>query len=128
MVGRDSRPADAPADADHTPPQLTFSSPANFAVNVSVNATIIVAFSEPVYNVTSLTMSVFANNTGVISGMISPIGTPADYSSYEMVPVNPLPASTSITVTLRNEIYDTVGNALVTPAPGQLQFSFTTGS
>jgi len=126
VVGRDSRPADAPPDADVTPPQLTFSSPANNAVNVSTLATIIVSFTEPVYNVSSLTMSVFNSNVGVISGTIAPIGTPADYTSYEMTPSNLLPANATITVTLTNEIYDTVGNALVTPVAGQLQFSFST--
>lgn len=126
VVGRDTGPADSPPDADVTPPMLTFTSPMDFDINVSRSATIIVSFSEAVFNVSSLTMSAFANGS-VVTGQLSAIGTPPDYSSYELVPANLLPANTTVTVTLTNEIYDTVGNALVTPVAGQLSFSFMTG-
>lgn len=127
VVGFDSSPGDAPV-VDNTPPMLTFTSPSNFATNVAVNAPIIVSFSEPVFNVNSSSMSVFANSN-VITGLVSAVGTPADYSTWQMVPDSALPASTTVTVTLTNQIFDTVGNELVTPpqTPGVLQFSFTTG-
>lgn len=126
VVGRDTGPADAPRGADVTPPMLTFTSPLDFETNVSPNTPIIVSFNEPVFNVTSLTMSAFANGS-VVTGQLSAVGMPPDYMTYRLVPINPLPANTTVYVTLTNEIYDAVGNALATPVAGQLTFSFTTG-
>ncbi len=126
VIGRDSGSIDSPPPPDVTPPMLTFTSPTDSATNVPRTTTIIVSFSEPVFNVSSLTMSAFSNGS-VVTGQLSAVGTPPDYSTYELVPSNPLPANMTVSVTLTNEIYDVVGNALVTPVAGQLMFSFVTG-
>lgn len=114
-------------DADVTPPMLTFMRPMDLETNVSRSETILVRFSEQVFNVSSLTMSAFSNGS-VVMGQLSAIGVPPDYSTYELVPTDLLPANMTVTVTLTSQIYDAVGHALVTPMAGQLTFSFTTGS
>jgi len=120
--------APMPTDGDGTPPELTFTSPSDLSTNVSVSATIIASFSEPVQYVSSQTFSVVANSN-VVTGTVLAIGTPPDYSTYEMRPESSLPASSTVTVTLTSQIIDYAGNPLVTPpsSPGQLTFTFMTG-
>jgi hypothetical protein len=125
IVGPDTGGFDGFPDADNIPPELTFMSPADLQSNVPVNTTIIVAFSEPVNNVSSLTFSAVANGS-VVTGQLSAIGSPVDYRSFELAPFAPLPADTIVVVTLTNQIYDSAGNALATQTAGQIQFSFTT--
>jgi hypothetical protein len=126
IVRPDTEGFDGFPDADNTPPMLTFTSPTDFATNVSVDTSIVVTFTEPAFNVSSLTFYVMANGSAQ-TGQLTAIGTPVDYTTYELLPTNPLPASSTVVVTLTNQIYDGAGNPLATPSAGQLQFSFTTG-
>jgi hypothetical protein len=126
VVGRDEGGFDGtPVDADNTPPMLLMASPPDAATNVPVTASIFVQFTEPVFNVSSLTFSAVAGGN-LVQGQLGVVGTPADYTTYELAPSVPLPTSSQVVVTLTNQIYDGSGNALVTPGAGQLTFAFTT--
>jgi hypothetical protein len=123
VVGMDEGSRDAPV-VDNTPPMVMYTTPPDGSTGNSVNASILVMFTEPVFNVSSLTFAAFANGS-VVPGQLDALGGP-DFSSFQLTPNAPLPAGMVVTVTLTNQIYDGAGNALVTPVAGQYQFSFTT--
>jgi hypothetical protein len=126
VVGRDEGGYDGTlVDADITPPMVLMTSPSDAATNVPVTVPIFVQFTEPVFNVSSLTFSAVAGAL-VIQGQIEVAGVPADYTTHQLTPTDPLPAGEPVTVTLTNQIYDGSGNALATPGSGQLTFTFTT--
>lgn len=99
---------------DNQPPMLASSSPLANAVNVPDNATIVVAFSEPVTGVdgTSFTVTAGAPIAGVVSG---------SGASYSFTPSLVLPAASVVTVSLSGSIMDLAGNSLL-----PVQFMFTT--
>jgi hypothetical protein len=110
---------DAPRpDADVTPPSFVSSTPADGATGVAASTTINVVFSEPVISVDTSTFRVDASGSA-IGGPVSMVST----SSYTLTPLAPLPANTTITVTLLAGIHDGAGNVL---APAPATFSFTT--
>jgi hypothetical protein len=125
IVGSDVIRFDGFVDADNTPPMVNFTSPSDGSSNVSVNAAVVVSFTEPVFNVSSLTFTAFTNGN-LAPGQLAALGSPPDYSTYQLTPNAPLPAGMAVTVTLTNQIYDNAGNALVTPGSGQYLFAFTT--
>jgi hypothetical protein len=99
---------------DDQPPMLASSSPLANAINVPVNTTIAVTFSEPVSGVdtASFTVTAGAGIAGIVSG---------SDASYTFAPSAALPAATVVTVSLTGSIVDLAGNSLL-----PVQFTFTT--
>ena len=111
------RPIDAPpADADVTPPMVLATDPVSGATNVPTSATVTVQFTEPVTNVGPTTFALEASGSP-IAGTVTQI----DPFNYQLTPTSPLPAGTTIDVSLRSGIQDGAGNALATYG-----YSFTT--
>jgi hypothetical protein len=104
---------------DTTAPTVLTFTPGRDATNVSVNAPISVAFSEPVdpATVNGTTFVVTQGNT-VVAGMLSPVG-----SAVVFTPSSPLDPSTIYTVTITTGAKDIAGNPLAAPTT----WSFTTG-
>jgi hypothetical protein len=110
------RPIDAPRpDADATPPAVFATMPANGDVDVPVTSTVRVQFTEAVFNVeTSFTVS---TGPSPVLGSISSL----DPLNYVFNPSTPLPAASTIDVTLGGSISDAAGNHLLVTT-----FSFNT--
>lgn len=103
---------DVPADApDTVAPQLTSTTPADGATNVSLTMPVTVIFSEAVQGVDATTMT--AGVTGTISATSA--------TEYVFTPDADWPAATQITVQLTAGIHDAAGNALAATS-----FAFTT--
>ena len=110
-----------PAD---TAPSLTGTTPANGALNVPVNSSIVLNFSE------SVTASAFAFSIECPAAVPQSFGqsaTPA--TTVTLTPSSPLPASTTCTVSVTaNQISDTDTNDPPDGLTSNASFSFTTAA
>ncbi len=102
---------------DTTPPTVSSTSPISNAVNVLLDSTVQVTFSEPVTNVSSSSFTL-VDAGGSVTGAISGSG-----ASRTFTPAAPLDPSTLYTATLTTAITDLTGNAMT----GDYVWSFTTG-
>jgi hypothetical protein len=100
---------------DDEAPTLVSSSPLDMDVNVPVNTTISITFSEPVMHVDGTSFSV-AQGATAITGAVSGSG-----ATYTFTPTPDLPSASAITVTLSSAITDAANNPLAATA-----FSFMT--
>lgn len=102
--------------ADDVPPQIRTTSPIAGSTDVAADVAIVVTFDEPVLDVTTTTFVVDAG--GAVTGTLAldDGGRRATFTA-----ASPLPAATTVTVTLTQDITDAGGNALV-----PYQFTFTT--
>jgi hypothetical protein len=108
-------------DADTTPPSIVgYLSPPHGAVEVVLNTSVTVSFSEPIDSAT-LTPETFALHTGTtrVAGTLIARGSSAQFSPSAMLLPN-----TTYTATVTTGIKDTSGNSLTV---GQ-SWTFTTGT
>ncbi len=102
--------------ADAIAPSVASISPAHMATGVPITTTIVIAFDEPVLNVTTTS---FMLNGGALTGTIA---MSAGNTIATFTPDAALPASTLITIDLTTAITDAATTNLV-----PVSFSFTTG-
>jgi len=96
--------------ADATPPTATLTTPTNGATGIAKTTPIVVLFDELVTNVSTQTFHVYAPSPVSVPGTIT---SAMGGREYTFTPFMPLPANTTITVTLTSGITDNTGNALV---------------
>jgi uncharacterized repeat protein (TIGR02543 family) len=110
-----------PEGGDTTPPTVLSVTPANSATDISLNANVVVTFSEEMDQ--TATASAFTLNDGTddVDGAIS-WNTAGDTLTFN--PTNDLTASTPYTVTVATTAADLAGNTLAT----EFTSTFTTGT
>lgn len=102
--------------SDATPPTSMLTTPLDGATDVATTTSIVVLFDEPVTGISGATFRVSAPSG--VGGMITSAMGGAEYT---FTPFMPLPAGTTVTVSLTSGITDNTGNALV-----PVTYSFTT--
>jgi hypothetical protein len=102
---------------DGVAPTAMLTTPSNGATGVASTTPIVVTFDETVQNVTGASFRVTAGGTGVGGNFSSAMNN----QEWTFIPFSPLPASTTVTVSLTNDIADAFNNRLV-----PVSFSFTT--
>jgi hypothetical protein len=105
---------------DMTPPSVTTTSPMPGEVGVGVDAIVIVAFTEPVSNLSSSSF-LFASPTGPVVGTIGYVSQMA----VSFTPSLQLAPNTTYQATLTSAITDVGGNPL---AGAPVTWAFTTGA
>ncbi len=105
---------------DTTPPTVASTDPANLAVGVAVNRSVVVTFSEGVEAAT-LTTATFTLAQGLTA---VPAAVTASGAVATLVPTSPLAAGTVYTATVSTGAKDLAGNALVAAHT----WSFTTSA
>ena len=106
---------------DVNPPTVIFTSPANNATGVSVNAIVTATFSEPMNDATLTTSSVTLVRAGgtAVSGTVLVAGNTVTFQ-----PAAALPASAQYTATITTAARDAAGN----PLSASYSWSFTTAA
>ena len=106
--------------SDTTPPEVSETSPANGATNVTIDSAITGTFSEAM-DAGSITQSTFlvSGGSGTIGGTVSYSGTTVTFT-----PSGTLAYSTTYTATVTTGVKDVAGNAMA----ANYTWSFTTGA
>ncbi|MGE0551299.1 MAG: Ig-like domain-containing protein [Kofleriaceae bacterium] len=112
--------ADGPADADTEPPTVELVAPDDDGAGVSVNPTVIVNFSELVFNVSGSTFLLYETSNGV--QVPATVSYNPSILGAALVPDRTLLANTVHTVLLDSSIVDAANNPLTT-----VSWSFSTG-
>ncbi|MDX2086589.1 MAG: Ig-like domain-containing protein [Kofleriaceae bacterium] len=103
--------------ADATPPTAMLTTPLHGATDVPTTTPIVVTFSETVQNINGATFRVSAGGVGVDGNFTSAMTN----REWTYTPLSPLPANTTLTISLTSGIIDVFSNPL---AP--VSFSFVT--
>ncbi len=111
----------APPKEDLIPPSVLAEYPTNLAVDVAVDAAVVVTFSEPMdeSSVTSATLRIAGSGGGLVDGAI----VMTDGTTATFRPKAPLEYGATYIVTVQAGVLDRSGNAMTAPHT----FAFTTG-